>query len=431
MKNHLFAIIALLLSALSAYSQTAPHELVVVETDTVYSFPSTIPDDSSAIPVTSSAIPFDSVPMLADAPVLKLDAPLTNAASEIWVPDTISTQPSYYADRNWLYLLKRRQLKPNTPHVEWPRFLGFCMDVYNWADRVFNSYDPDYVKPTGKKWKLRFVSDNWVDLYYFHAGEQPAMRLSGNINPNIGLYVHWLAVSIGYSVDIRSLVTGEKARHEKVDFNFACSRLAAEFHYWKNDGSAFIRKIDGYENGKWIKEAFNGLEFRSIYASILYIFNNKKFSYGAAYNLSNYQVKSAGSFFAGIVGSFYDAEFDFSKIPADIATVMPIHKDFYRMHYNSALMMGGYSYNWVCNKHLLFNFSLFPAIGVTTSYADSYDGKRTELALLAKQQMSLTYNNRNFFATLTSNLTANLYQTNQIGFFSAIENFQFATGIRF
>ena len=51
--------------------------------------------------------------------------------------------------RDWWNLLKKGQLNLADTTVIYPRFLGFCVNVYNWADKTFNSYDTDYVTGTG------------------------------------------------------------------------------------------------------------------------------------------------------------------------------------------------------------------------------------------------------------------------------------------
>ncbi|MDE5846487.1 MAG: hypothetical protein K2H71_03980, partial [Muribaculaceae bacterium] len=65
-------------------------------------------------------------------------------------------------NRNWWYLFRKGKLKMDDPTVKWPKFLGFCVKIYNWGDRVFSSTDPDYVEGTGKKWRARILNDNWA-----------------------------------------------------------------------------------------------------------------------------------------------------------------------------------------------------------------------------------------------------------------------------
>ena len=84
--------------------------------------------------------------------------------------DSIPAQDD--ADRNWWYLFKKGKLSMSDPTVQWPKFLGFCVKVYNWGDRVFSTTDPDYVVGTGKKWRARVINDNWANSYYMKINPQ-------------------------------------------------------------------------------------------------------------------------------------------------------------------------------------------------------------------------------------------------------------------
>ena len=87
----------------------------------------------------------------------------TNAPKPVNVP--IKPLVKTPEQRWWLNLLKQGKLSMTDTTVIYPRFIKFCVDVYNWGDHLFNSYDPEYVVGTGKRWKARIVSDNWVDSY--------------------------------------------------------------------------------------------------------------------------------------------------------------------------------------------------------------------------------------------------------------------------
>ena len=39
--------------------------------------------------------------------------------------------------------------------AEWGRFPRFCVDVYHWGDKFFNSYDSTYVVGTGYKFNVK------------------------------------------------------------------------------------------------------------------------------------------------------------------------------------------------------------------------------------------------------------------------------------
>ena len=103
----------------------------------------------------------------------------------------------------WYRAMLRGKLDMKDKDVNYPKFIKFCVDTYNWADRVFNSYDSAYVVGTGKRWKLFFKSDNWLDSYAMNLqqGGTP-VRMMSDPCCNIGGYISYMAVSLGYMFDV-------------------------------------------------------------------------------------------------------------------------------------------------------------------------------------------------------------------------------------
>ena len=315
--------------------------------------------------------------------------------------------------------------------VIYPKFLGFCVKVYNWGDRVFNSYDSDYVIGTGRKWKARFVSDNWVDSYYLNINRSMPIRMMSDIYSNVGAYIQYMAVSLGYSFDVGSVTASQPTTHKKVEFNFNCARFNLEWHYWENTGGTFIRTFGKYKKGKLIKMAFPGVTQKTIGVNGMFFFNNRKFSMGAAYNFSKIQLRSAGSAVIGFNYNNLDINMNLAQLPEVLKPYLTIEPNDYRFHYNSYMLLGGYSYNWVISPILLFNISAFPEIGYTHTYEDSVEENNKLFAMGMKGQSSLTLNLGDFFICAVAKIDGNWYRSGSYSFFSSVENAQLSLGIRF
>lgn len=333
--------------------------------------------------------------------------------------------------RNWLHLLEKGKLDISDPSVEYPKFMRFCLKVYNWADRVFNSYDTTYVAGTGRKWKARVTSDNWVDSYYLNIDKKMPIRMMSDIYCNAGAYLQFMAVSVGYSWDFSNIIGNKPSNHKKLEFNFSCARFNVEGHFWENSGSTYIRTFGKFNKGHLIKKEFPGAHQHTFGINAMYFFNNRKFALGAAYNFSKFQKKSAGSPIVGLNYSNLNISINMNLIPEELKPYLTINPQRYRFHYNSYTLMGGYSFNWVLNRHLLFNIMGAPGIGFTHAYEDSVEHDNKLFAISLKGQSSLTYNLGDLFVCAIAKIDGSWYNSGKYSFLSSIENAQLSMGVRF
>lgn len=352
-------------------------------------------------------------------------------AAPFEIKDTAIADSVADTDRNWWHLFKQGKLSLQDTTVEYPRFMKFCVDVYNWADKFFNSYDPEYVLGTGKRWKARLVNDNWTDSYALHFKKNRFnIRMLSDFNVNLGAYLHYMAVSVGYSVDMKTVFGGKKTDHSRFDFNFSCALFSADISYYKSDGSN-IRQFTGYNLNRIVKEDFPGLKMTDFNASIYYFFNNKRYSQGAAYNFSKYQIKSAGSWIVGFTYNNLDLDMDFSTLPDKMKPQYTFENDHLKFHYYSYCVMFGYGFNWVLHPKWLFNITAVPSIGFNHCYEDASDGSGNQLALNVHGRSSLTFNHRQFFTSVIGKITGNWYTSKNLSLFNAIEYFSINVGFRF
>ena len=334
-------------------------------------------------------------------------------------------------DRNWWHLLKKGQLNLADTTVVYPKFLKFCVGVYNWADHFFNSYDPEYVVGTGHRWKARLVNENWTDSYALRFRNHSAnMRMLSSLNDNIGAYIHYMAVSVGYSIDLNTVFNGKKTDHTRFETNFNCALFNFDLYYYKSSGTK-IRQFNGFAGNRLINKDFPGVTSSNFGVSVYYFLNNKKYSQGAAYNFSKFQKKSAGSWMFGLTYSNLDISMQFDKLDEDLKPLFPFPNDFLHLHYYSYCALFGYGYNWVWHPKWLFNITVTPSIGFNHCYEDSSDGSGEQFALNIHGRTSLTYNHRSLFCSLIGKITGNWYISKNLSLFNAIEYFSLNVGFRF
>lgn len=341
---------------------------------------------------------------------------------------------TYSREQKWWWNVLKRDHKINLQDTSiiYPKFLQFCVDVYNWGDKFFNTFDPEYVVGTGKKWKVRIVSDNWLDSYHMRLPNHINTTMSSDVYANIGAYIQYMAVSVGSSYDVKKLFKKHEPSHKKYEFGFICALFNAEIYYHENQGGVNIRRFGDFHDGKYLKEFFPGVKMYTLGFDAYYFFNNKKYSQGAAYNFAKYQLKSQGSFMLGLSITNQKLSFDFSKLPDNLKPMLPMDDQTnYYFHYNSYALLFGYGYNWVIAPKLLFNATVMPSLGVSHYYEDSIEGDKYMASFNIQGKISLTYNLGNYFFGLFGKMNGHLYKRGDYTLFSSIENFSAYVGLRF
>jgi hypothetical protein len=171
---------------------------------------------------------------------------------------------------------------------------------------------------------------------------------------------------------------------------------------WPDDGTYMIR---------------GDIRTFSIGLSILYIFNNKKFSYRAGFLQNEWQKKSAGSFLAGGEAYYDIMKGDSTLIPADL-----LHPSFYDgLHFSRANIfsigpMVGYAHTFVLKQHWFLSLSLTVnlALGNSVLHPDNTYSESTKSGLTFNlntvPRLALGYNSPKWCFDISYNNTASRNQ---------------------
>lgn len=337
--------------------------------------------------------------------------------------------------KNWIHQLRKGNFDMDDPDTDYPRFIRFCMDVYKWGDRTFNTYDTTYVVGFGRNWKTRILLDGWTDSYNMHLSRAHQDRLPVTFisDPyiNSALALQFMAVGFTYGVDLNNIFFNKPVSHQKFEFGFNCARFNLEISLNNNHGGSILRRFGDYNKGRPFYQFMSGVQLYSLTSSIYYFFNNFKYANGAAYNFSKRQKKSAGSAILGVMYAYEDFQFDFNTLPDYLDPYFHLTDKFFRVHYYSYNILAGYGYNWVISPRFLFNATLLPSLGMIWAYEDSYDGARNLLAMNLNAKMSLTYNKGDFFVCFIGRFDGKWYRSKTLSVLSSVENFSLSVGVRF
>ena len=347
------------------------------------------------------------------------------------VPDSLPLSTPPYDNRNWLYLLKHRSLNVKDTTVQWPgRFVDFLVRAYNWVDLTFNSFDPEYVSHT-RSGKVRVVYDTWSDMQNFQPINTMRLVVASDLYPSIGLNVSYGILSIGYTVDLPTLFSPIHSSHKKTEIGLNWSRINAQFNIWDNKGDSRVRGVGKFAGIGSINEPYEGMTFRAYNLKAYYIFNHQRYSHSAAYNSSRIQKRNAGSWLAGVTYYRYNVLFDLDALPESVKALQTYPWSRYHIKYSNYNVMGGYAFNWVLAKGLLFNTTIMPGAGLTHTHTDSSPGSELLAAFCGEVKVSLSYNYKRMFMNLAASANGNLILSDNLIFASGIFNTRASFGIRF
>ena len=354
----------------------------------------------------------------------------STAGSATYPGDTCCVgKDSFY----WIKQLFDNGFKINDKDVCYPKFPKFCLNVYNWGDRTFNSYDKNYVIGTGKNWKLQAKSYNWMETSTMLFPRHTSVNMHSDLYSDAGFSLSFMAVSIGYMWNINRLFTHPTNRRT-FNFDFTCSRFSLNYQSVSSTGGMTITRFGEYDGGHSIHHKFNDCSNNSKTFDAYWFFNHYRYSQGAAYSYSKYQLRNAGTPLVGFNFTEQRLRMNFSSLPEEMLEYSPLENNEYRSEYRSYCLMGGYSYNWVLKpRRWLINATGMAAIGYRKHFnTEGTRNTKTQVANNFKVNLAAVYNHKALFASFTVRATGFInYNSGDITHFNSILSFTAAVGMRF
>lgn len=291
--------------------------------------------------------------------------------------------------------------------ASWGRFPAFCVKVYRWGDHFFNDYDSTYVESTGKPFNIKMKTESWADTYDFRLDNRYRMEMFSDPSTSLGFHLSYMAVSLGYDVNISKYFTGNDKVRSRFNFQFNCSRFAAELYTVANDVGTNIRRMGMPGEVEKVKLDFPGVNNRALGIELYYFINHRRYSQAAAFNYSKIQRRSAGSMYVGFSYLAEDYNFDFSTLPEADSEIPTAWDHNYRVASKTYAVKFGYAYNWVFHPGWCFGISESPIIGVRRGHINHPGEHGTTFSLNNRFRMGIVYNfkTRWFFGLSGSAMT--------------------------
>lgn len=271
----------------------------------------------------------------------------------------------------------------------------------------FSDFDTLYISPNRYNYALMTTHFSNFEYYSVTSELPQPQKLSFSPNPHnkIGLYFGWRWIFLGWSVDVDDIYrkTNRKNKGTEFDLSLYSSKLGVDIFYRRTGNNYKIHKIRGFydEIPSNYSENFNGLKVDIKGLNLYYIFNNRKFSYPAAFSQSTNQRRNAGTFIAGFSISKHNLDFDYQQLPEYIQERMNPGMKVNKIKYTNANISFGYAYNWVFARNCLACLSLTPAIAYKASDVDAetHEGKQwySKFNLDFLIRAGIVYNNGKYF----------------------------------
>jgi len=262
------------------------------------------------------------------------------------------------------------------------------------AEGADSTYITDYDENLTLK---TFLYHNIFELNASIPGEVEDISYSSNnpINMGIGI-IHPkipFEVSFGYSIGI-----GRKKEYLRTkSFDFQIHKYGRKYV-----ADVFIQDYKGfYIEGAQLTNAdanFPKLSAFEIGVVGQYIFNGKKFSYQAAFNQNEKQLKSAGSFLVGAGAYYIDINPHDAYILSDNRKIKSTQIGF----------NVGYSYNWVINKTWLLNGSFTMGVNLRNENIKTYFNKQLGVSPMSLSRISTVYNKKHW--AITASMVVNMVE---------------------
>lgn len=317
--------------------------------------------------------------------------------------------------------------------AEWGKFPRFCVNTYRWGCNFFNGFDTTYVAGTGYKFNAKVTADSWLDGYSFVLPNNQYMFMRSDPSTSLGLYLTYMAVSVGYDVNLSKIFGGVNRNRKRYRFGFNCSLFTVEAYLSKNDVGTTLKRFGWRHNDEKYDLPFHGVNNSTWGIDAYYFFNHKRYSEAAAFNYSRIQRRSQGSFFIGFSYYAQELNFDFSSMPANILERLPESWDNYSYTVftkNYALRMG-YGYNWVFAPKWVFGVSESPTLGMRKGHINNHEIDKFSFSLYNRLNMSVVWNSGRFFAGLVCKFDVAIINDRETTYAGGVLSGEAVFGVRF
>jgi hypothetical protein len=301
----------------------------------------------------------------------------------------------------------------------------------------FMGCDTNYVTPQKYQFTAQAELSYWHDYYRIRSSEsQNRMTIQSVPSLVLGGYLYYGFLGYGISWNLNDIgkpngQTNGTSMRQAISINTA--RIFAEAFLYRSGKTARITHLTDFDfKGK--DNSFSGLDSKLFGLQAFYIFNNRKFSWPAAFGENAVQRRSCGSWNLGFQYNHQSITFNDAELPEYLVSTIDTTLLFNGVDYNDYSISIGYSFNWVVRRNLLLAISLQPSIGYRRSNIEEADFTHDILNNVSTDlttRASVIWNNTKFFSGLILELHTYSYRKSKFGLTNTYGTLKFVLGFNF
>ncbi|RPD42328.1 DUF4421 domain-containing protein [Chitinophaga barathri] len=247
---------------------------------------------------------------------------------------------------------------------------------------LFTENDSNYVEDHTNDLTVRLLGSRkytYWDMRDKNIDEEVQYRPNANNNVGFGANYKWLGVNFAFNLPF---INDDDDKYGKTKF----LDLQAHLYLRKLVVDFYGQYYEGFYQAETARRISNGIAQKAVSfrpdiinrdlgLNVQYVFNDRKFSYRAAFMQNEYQKKSAGSFLAGGEIFVWEMRGDSALVPAEARTDGFFGgSTFNRTSQLSLAVNAGYAYTLVIAKYFFVTASVIGSIGANRTVNRFNDG---------------------------------------------------------
>lgn len=317
---------------------------------------------------------------------------------------------------------------------------SFTKKIGRTFDRVYDFFmgcDTSYITPQLYNVTAQLELSRWHDFYYISSsasGKRKSMNIHSNPSMVLGGYLYFGIIGIGHSINLDDIgrKKGEtNGTGQRWSLALNTGRFVAEVYKFNSGKTARITSLTGVDM-KGLDNKFSGLDAQCRGLNFEYIFNNRKYSWPAAFGENAVQRKSSGSWKLGFSMSSMKITFNKDEIPADLAGKIDPSLLFDKIKYSDYAISFGYGYNWVFARNCLLAVSVQPSLGYRKSDISENKNSKFSMENISTDiitRASLFWNNTKYFTGLMFEMHTYAYREKNFGLTNSFGTFKLVVGL--